>query len=150
MPVRTMQDCHAAGDHERHPRTNCPECAHHFPKERIPRRVKRELDHPNLFDITNQPSPIPFQVKSPTSTEAAREIKPATQKRRRDQVLAIVKLHGPIARFEIAERMGVPDHWITSYVLQLVEMTEIEELPGRTKINPLSDKRCALLAAIEH
>lgn len=112
--------------------------------------MNRELDHPNLFDITNQPSPIPFQVKSSTSTEAAREIKPETQQRRRAQVLAIVKVHGPIARFEIAEQMRVPDHWITSYVLQLVEMAEIEELPGRTKINPLSGKRCALLAAIEH
>lgn len=115
------------------------------------KRKTRKLDPggPGLFDISDKPPPVPFQVKSRTSIDAAHEIADDTRHQRRRHVeLAIVAAGSRgLARFEIAEQLGVADHWITSSVDALIKMRRVEE-SDEFVINPKSKKRCALLVAI--
>lgn len=118
------------------------------------RRSKRtDLKAPevmSLFDISKEPPPTPFQIKSPTSLDAAKEITEETKAKRRDLVFKLVKGSPKgLARFQIARALGIPDHWITSSVDALVKMTKIEEHPTRTVENPASGVECAVLVAID-
>jgi hypothetical protein len=66
-------------------------------------------------------------------------------KRREHVYLAIASSGSGLARFQIAERLGVADHWITSSVEALIVAKRIQESETRTVINPRSGKRCAVL-----
>jgi predicted transcriptional regulator len=54
-----------------------------------------------------------------------------------------------LARFQIAERLGIPDHWCSSTVDALIKMGKIEEHSTRTVVNPKSMKTCAVLVWID-
>lgn len=110
----------------------------------------RAPDAPNLFDISNQPPDTPLQVKSATSIDTAKETNERTMSRRREMVLHLLQNTKPgLARFQIAQRLGMPDHWITSTVDALVKMVEIEEHETLTVINPKSGRSCAVLVVID-
>lgn len=110
----------------------------------------RAPDAPNLFDISGQAPDTPIQVTSATSIDAAKEINPHAMTQRRRVVLRLLNAYKPgLARFQIAQRMGVPDFWISSTVDALIKMRKIEESPTLTIINPKSGKRCAVLIALE-
>lgn len=103
---------------------------------------------PNLFDISDSPPDTPLQVKSPTSIDAAKEIKERTMTRRRAQVYQAVRgASQGLARFQIAGVLRLPDHWISSSVEALIQMRKIEEHKTRTVVNPKSGKACAVLIA---
>lgn len=105
---------------------------------------------PNLFDISEQAPPTPMRVTSPTSIDAAKEIREGTRARRRDLVFKMVKGSPKgLARFQIATAMGVQDHVISSSVDALVKMRKIEEHPTRTTENPASGKQCSILITVE-
>jgi hypothetical protein len=114
------------------------------------RRDLKTPEAPNLFDISDQPPPTPIQVKSGTSIEAAKEIREEAMTRRRRMVINLLKstTHG-LARFQVAERLGLPDHWITSTIDALIKMRRIEEHPTATVVNPKSGKSCAVLITID-
>jgi hypothetical protein len=116
------------------------------------KRGRKKLDPggPGLFDISDQPPETPFQVKSRTSIDAAKEIAPDTQSKRREHVYLAIASTGDLglARFQIADRLGVADHWITSSVDALIKMRRIEERDDRFVINPASKKKCSVLVAI--
>ncbi|MDP9203474.1 MAG: hypothetical protein M3P26_16325 [Gemmatimonadota bacterium] len=104
----------------------------------------------NLFDITNQAPPTPMRVNSATSIDAAKETSKKSMTRRRLMVLLLLKSTSPgLARFQIAQRLAIPDHWVSSTVAVLITMRKIEEHPSRTVINPASGKTCAVLVALE-
>jgi hypothetical protein len=93
---------------------------------------------PNLFDITNQPPPTPMRVTSGTSLS-----------KRRAMALHEIRTSVPgLARFQIAERLGIPDHWLTSTIVALIQMRKIEESKTLTVVNPRSGKHCAVLVAL--
>lgn len=107
-------------------------------------------DVPNLFDISDQPPPTPFQVTSGASIDAAKVIKEQTMTQRRRVVLRLLQGTKPgLARFQIAARLSLPDHWLTSTVDALIKMRKIEEHPTLRIDNPKSGKACAVLVAIE-
>jgi hypothetical protein len=89
-------------------------------------------------------------VKSRTSIDASKEIAPDTQSKRREHVYLAIASAGDVglARFQIADRLGVADHWITSSVDALIKMRRIEERDDRFVINPASKKKCSVLVAI--
>jgi hypothetical protein len=89
-------------------------------------------------------------VKSRTSIDAAKEIAPDTQSKRREHVYLAIASTGDVglARFQIADRLGVADHWITSSVDALIKMRRIEERDDRFVVNPASKKKCSVLVAI--
>ena len=119
---------------------------------RRPRRADRKTPEPmSLFDLAKVPPPAPMQIKSPTSIATASEIKDKTLSERRKAVEKIVREAGPrgIARFAIAKKLGVKDHWISSSVKALVDMGRIEELPNSSVRNPESNRPAALLVWIE-
>jgi hypothetical protein len=104
----------------------------------------------SLFDLTNEPPPIPMQVKSGASIDAAKEVKERTMTLRRRQVLHLLHVTKPgLARFQIAARLGYPDHWLSSTVAALIQMRKIEESKTLTIENPKSGKQCAVLVKIE-
>jgi hypothetical protein len=121
-----------------------------FPDRKRSRKRKLDPGGPGLFDITDKPPETPFQVKSRTSIEAAHEIAPDTQSRRREHVYLAIASAGEVglARFQIADRLGVADHWITSSVDALIKMRRIEERNDRFVVNPASKKKCSVLVAI--
>jgi hypothetical protein len=88
------------------------------PRGRGRHSAPRAPEPASLFDISDQPPPPPFQVKSGTSIDAAAEQNEDTLTRRRNEVLKVIQAAGPagIARFEVAKKLDVPDHWITSSV----------------------------------
>lgn len=105
---------------------------------------------PSLFDISDEPPPTPFQVKSPTSKAAASEIREETKAKRRDLVYDLVKGSPKgLARFQLASLMDVPDHWCSSSVDALIKMGRFEEHPTATAINPKSGKTCAIVIAVD-
>ena len=115
------------------------------------RRTDLKAPEPmSLFDISPQPPPTPMRVTSPTSVDAAKEIREGTRARRRDLVFKMV-MGSPkgLARFQIATAMGVQDHVISSSVDALVKMRKIEEHPTRTTENPASGKQCSILITVE-
>lgn len=119
-------------------------------KGRSRKPAVRAPDAPNLFDISSQAPPTPIQVTSSTSIDAAKEIKEGTMSARRNAVLrAVTGAPYGLARFQVAGVLKMPDHWITSAVLALIEMRKIEEHPTLTVINPKSGKTCAVLIAIQ-
>jgi hypothetical protein len=84
--------------------------------------------------------------RSKTSIDTATSITQETRGKRREHVyLAIAASSSGLARFQIAERLGVADHWITSSVEALITAKRIKECADRTVINPRSGKRCAVL-----
>jgi hypothetical protein len=103
----------------------------------------------SLFDVSNQPPPTPFQVRSSASIDASKDIREETKAKRRDLVFKMVKgsKHG-LARFQIAAACGLETHWITSSVDALIKMRKIEE-SQRTIENPASGKQCAILVWID-
>jgi hypothetical protein len=104
---------------------------------------------PNLFDVSDQAPPTPLRVSSPTSVDAAKETRAATMSKRRASVLlAIQSAPQGLARYQVAERLSVPEHWISSSVDALIKQRKIEESTS-TIINPASGKACAVLVAIE-
>lgn len=116
------------------------------------RKKRKKLDPggPGLFDLRDEPPEIPFQVKSRTSIDASKEIATATQSKRREHVYMAIASAGAVglARFQIADRLGVADHWITSSVDALIKTRRIEERDAFV-VNPKSKKRCAVLVAID-
>lgn len=120
---------------------------------RRPRRSDQKTPEPmSLFDLGSKPPATPMQITSPTSIATASQIEERTLSARRQAVEKIVREAGPagIARFQIAEKLEVPVHWITSSVLALIQMTRIEErLDKATVENPASGKNSALLVWIE-
>jgi hypothetical protein len=116
------------------------------------RKKRKKLDPggPGLFDIADQPPEIPFQVKSRTSIDASKQIAPDKQSKRREHVYLAIASAGDVglARFQVAERLAVADHWITSSVDALIKTRRIEERDDRFVVNPKSKKRCAVLVAI--
>jgi hypothetical protein len=103
----------------------------------------------SLFDISDQPPDTPIQVKSSTSIDAAKETRATTMSKRRADVFHAVKgSPDGLARFQIAARLGIPDHWCSSSVDALIKQRKIEEHPTATVINPKSGKSCAVLVAI--
>lgn len=116
------------------------------------RKRKKKVDPggPTLFDISDNPPETPFQVKSRTSIDAAKSVSADTQSKRREHVYLAIASAGDVglARFQIAERLNVADHWITSSVDALIKMRRIEERDDRFVINPKSNKRCSVLVAI--
>jgi hypothetical protein len=103
----------------------------------------------SLFDITDQPPPTPMRVQSGTSIDAAKETTESTMSERRAAVLTAIRQAVPgLARFQIAQRLDVPDHWITSSVEALIRMRKIEESKTLTVVNPRSGKHCAVLVAL--
>ncbi|MDB4871944.1 MAG: hypothetical protein JWL97_2948 [Gemmatimonadales bacterium] len=115
------------------------------------RKKRKKLDSggPGLFDLSDKPPETPFQVKSRTSIDAAHEIADDTKHQRRRHVEMTIIAAGSrgLARFEIAERLGVPHHWVTSSVDALIKMRRIEER-DEFVTNPQSKKRCAVLVSI--
>jgi hypothetical protein len=104
----------------------------------------------SLFDISNQPPPTAMRVGSSTSIDAAKEIDKRAMTQRRRAVLRLLNAYKPgLARFQLASRMGIPDHYVTSTVAALIAMRKIEESPTLTIVNPKSGKRCAVLVALE-
>lgn len=104
----------------------------------------------SLFDISNEPPPTPMRVASSTSIDAAKEIDPRAMTQRRRVVLRLLNAYKPgLARFQIASRMGIPDHWLSSTIDALVKMRKIEESETLTIVNPKSGKTCAVLVALE-
>lgn len=88
----------------------------------------------------------PARKRSPTSVDAGRASSEARGKRREHVYLAIASSgDSGLARFQVAEVLGVSDHWITSSVEALIVAKRIKEHDGRTVINPRSGKRCAVL-----
>jgi hypothetical protein len=120
-----------------------------FPDRKKTRKKDQASAGPGLFDISDKPPETPFQVKSRTSIDAAHEIAEDTKHQRRRHVEMTIVAAGSrgLARFEIAEQLGVADHWITSSVDALIKMRRIEER-DEFVINPKSRKRCAVLVAI--
>jgi hypothetical protein len=103
-----------------------------------------------LFDALKEPPPTPMRVTSSTSIDAAKEIREKSMTRRRHMVLLLLKsTDSGLARFQIAERLGIPDHWCSSTVDALIKMGKIEEHSTRTIVNPKSMKTCAVLVAID-
>lgn len=103
-----------------------------------------------LFDALKEPPPTPMRVTSSTSIDAAKEIDPRAMTQRRRVVLRLLNAYRPgLARFQLASRMGIPDHWLTSTVDALVKMRKIEESQTLTVVNPLSGKTCGVLVALE-
>lgn len=98
----------------------------------------RQVDRASTsgLPLFNQP-----RKRSRTSVDAGRD---TIGKRREHVYLAIASSEG-LARFEIAQRLNVPDHWITSSVEALINAERIQEAEDRTVINPRSGKRCAVL-----
>lgn len=89
--------------------------------------------------------PVTPRKRSRTSIDAAKAITADTRGKRREHVyLAIASSASGLARFQIAERLGVADHWITSSVEALITAKRIKESDA-TVINPRSGKRCAVL-----
>lgn len=121
-----------------------------FP-DRKRRKDKPGQTGPSLFDVVAKPPETPFQVKSRTSIDAAKEIAPDTQSKRREHVYLAIASTGDVglARFQIAERLNVADHWITSSVDALIKMRRIEERDDRFVINPKSNKRCSVVVALD-
>jgi hypothetical protein len=104
----------------------------------------------SLFDVSGQPPPTPMRVASSTSIDAAKEISERAMTQRRRVVLRLLNAYKPgLARFQIASRMGIPDHWLSSTIDALVKMGKIEEHPTMTVVNPKSGKTCAVLVALE-
>lgn len=104
----------------------------------------------SLFDAMKEPPPTPMRVSSSTSIDSAKEIDPRAMTQRRRVVLRLLNAYKPgLARFQIAQRMGIPDHWCTSTIAALIEMRKIEESPDLTIVNPKSGKRCSVLVALE-
>jgi DNA-binding MarR family transcriptional regulator len=89
----------------------------------------------------------PARKRSRTSIDAARSSGDARGKRREHVYLAIASSDG-LARFQIAQRLGVSDHWISSSVAALIKAGRIQESPDRAITNPQSGKRCAILVVI--
>jgi DNA-binding NarL/FixJ family response regulator len=104
----------------------------------------------SLFDLGNEPPPTPMRVKSGTSIDAAKDVDEKTLSERRQAVLRAVRgaTHG-LARFQIAEILKIPDHWVTSSVEALIKMRKLEQHPFLTVENPKSGKACAVIIAIE-
>lgn len=105
----------------------------------------------SLFDISDQPPPTAMRVSSPTSIEAAAEMPEDQRSLRREAVFRAIVGAGKdgIARFRIAERLAVPDHWVSSSVDALVKMRRVEEVKDRWDVNPKSGKKVGVLVAIE-
>lgn len=104
----------------------------------------------SLFDISDQPPPTPLQVKSGTSIDAAKDVSERAMTQRRRVVLRLLNAYKPgLARFQIAQRLAVPDHWVSSTVAALIAMRKIEESPTLTIVNPKSGKACSVLIALE-
>lgn len=83
--------------------------------------------------------------RSKTSIDAATSITRETRGKRREHVyLAIAASNAGLARFQIAERLGVADHWITSSVEALITAKRIKESDA-TVVNPRSGRHCAVL-----
>lgn len=101
-----------------------------------------------LFDTFNTLPDPAIQVKSSTSIDAAKETRATTMSKRRADVFHAVKgSPDGLARFQIAARLGIPDHWCSSSVDALIKQRKIEE-SSATVINPKSGKSCAVLVAI--
>ncbi|MFL5481163.1 MAG: hypothetical protein ACJ8AK_03155 [Gemmatimonadaceae bacterium] len=90
--------------------------------------------------------PAPERKRSRTSIDAARASSGARGKRQQHVYLAIAASDG-LARFQIAQQLGIPDHWCTSSVAALIEAGRIAEDSDRVVVNPASGKRCAVLVA---
>ena len=101
--------------------------------------------------MNDQTSGLPLFSKprrrSRTSIDAAASITAETRGKRREHVYMAIASSGSagLARFQIAERLGVADHWITSSVEALITAGRIRECGNRTVVNPRSGKRCAVL-----
>ena len=103
-----------------------------------------------LFDALKEPPPTPMRITSSTSIDAAKEIREKSMTRRRHMVLLLLKsTDSGLARFQIAERLSIPDHWVSSTIDALVKMAKVEEHPTLTVVNPKSGKHCAVLVAID-
>lgn len=104
----------------------------------------------SLFDLSDQAPPVPMRVSSGTSIDAAKEISSRAMTQRRRTVLRLLQTTEPgLARFQIAQRIGVQDHVITSTVDALIKMRKIEEHLSLTVVNPASGRRCAVLVWID-
>src|SRR3954464_3261308 len=86
----------------------------------------------------------PPRKRSRTPIDAGRASSGARGKRLQHVYLAIASSDG-LARFEIAQRLGVADHWISSSVDALIKAGRVQECADRTVLNPRSGKRCAVL-----
>lgn len=92
-------------------------------------------------------APLPAASGSTTSEEAARAASVQTRAKRMLDVHHVITSAGVegLARFEIAQALGVPEHWITSTIDRLLKVhREIVEL-SRTHYNPVSGRHCAVL-----
>jgi hypothetical protein len=117
-------------------------------KSRLP-NVRGPLP-PSLFDTTNQPPETPARVKSGTSIDSAKDAREGAMSERRQSILKAVRGSVPgLARFQIAERLAIPDHWVTSSVDALITMGKLEESKTLTVVNPKSGKTCAVLVALD-
>lgn len=102
-----------------------------------------------LFDTMKEPPPIPMRISSGTSIDAAKEVSNRAMTERRRHVLMLLQSSQPgLARFQIAQRLGLPDHWVTSTIDALIKMRKVEESKTLTMVNPKSGKTCAVLVAI--
>jgi hypothetical protein len=116
-------------------------------KRRSPNKAP---DVPSLFDISNNPPPTPFRVKSDTSIDAAKEIREETRAKRRNLVYQLVKGSPKgLARFQLSAALGCPEHWLTSSIDTLIVMRKVEYDKTRTIENPLSRKQCSIIVALE-
>lgn len=99
-----------------------------------------------LFADTRPPAP--FQPGSPTSRAAGVTRTRASMASKRDRVLRTIRDAGAggITCSEIAEKLGLPDHWITSSIARLLELEDIAD-SGREKLNPRSGKKQRVLVA---
>lgn len=100
-------------------------------------------------------SPAPF-VASETSKEAALSIDPNVRAKRMTDVVNLLENAGRkgllqyncngigLARFEIAQKLGVPDHYLSSTFDRLLKLGEIVETT-RKVTNPATKKSCFVL-----
>lgn len=112
----------------------------------VNRPVKVDTVTLDIFAPANRVENLPH-TRSATSKAAAARVSPITAHNRRRRVFeAIRDAERGLARFQIAQRLGVPQHWITSSVDALIKQGTIAET-GRTMVNPESGVSCAVLVA---
>lgn len=99
-----------------------------------------------LFADTRPPAP--FQPGSSTSRAAGVTRTRASMASKRERVLRAITAAGAegLACFEIAEQLGIPEHWLTSSIARLLELEDVTDA-GREKVNPGSGKKQRVLVA---
>lgn len=97
--------------------------------------------HPDLF------AAVP-STKSVSSRATACSISREAAAKRRREVLLVLRAAFPreLARFQIANTLGLPESRISSSVDALIKLGDIEET-GRTTTNPETGRHPALLVA---